>query len=72
MRIEKDPTKHSLAFSGHDYHAIAEETNEPYDFSQTQTDSIDTTVSVADRVDSNDLGTDCSELNLDYFQLSEE
>lgn len=72
MRIEKDPSKHTLAYSDHEYQAIAEESGEPYDFSQIQTEIMDLTVRVAEGASSNDLLMDRSEFNINYFQLSEE
>lgn len=72
MRIEKDSSKHTLAFSRLEYQAISEEANEPYDFSQMHTDSMDITVRMAEEAGSNDMDTDGSDFNLNYFQLSEE
>jgi hypothetical protein len=51
MRIEKDPSKNTLAFSGHEYQAVPEEMSEPYDFSQMQTDIMNITVREAEEGD---------------------
>jgi hypothetical protein len=72
MRIEKNQTKLSLVFSGYEYQAITEEISEPYELSRIQTEEIEISVRVTDGVGSNNLGIDCSEFDLDYFQLSEE